>query len=57
MEEQKGKRKNLIYEAMDARELKYEDNYFDAVIDKSTLDAILCGDQSFVNAALMINEI
>lgn len=42
---------------MDIREMKYEDNCFDLVIDKSTIDSILCGEKSFVNTALMIKEV
>jgi ubiquinone/menaquinone biosynthesis C-methylase UbiE len=42
---------------MDIRDLKYEDNSFDIAIDKSTIDSLLCGDRSFLNVAIMINEI
>lgn len=42
---------------MDARDLKYDDNFFDLVIDKSTIDALLCGDFSFLNVAIMTKEI
>jgi ubiquinone/menaquinone biosynthesis C-methylase UbiE len=42
---------------MDARDLKYKDNFFDLVIDKSTIDALLCGDFSFLNVAIMTKEI
>jgi hypothetical protein len=42
---------------MDARDLQYEDNYFDLVIDKSTMDALLCGDHSFLNVAIMTKEV
>ena len=42
---------------MDIRDLKYEDNYFDLVIDKSTLDSILCGEKSFLNTAIVTKEI
>ena len=49
----------LIYldEVMDVMDLKYKDNFFDLVIDKSTIDAILCGERSFINVAIMIKEI
>ena len=32
----------MKYEVMDVCEMTYEDNYFDVVIDKSTMDALLC---------------
>jgi EEF1A lysine methyltransferase 4 len=32
------------------------DNQFDMVIDKSTIDAILCGEDSFLNVARMVKE-
>jgi ubiquinone/menaquinone biosynthesis C-methylase UbiE len=41
---------------MDARDLLYPDNEFDAVIDKSTLDCILCGDEAYKNAGKMLME-
>ena len=41
---------------MDAKELLYPDNEFDAIIDKGTLDCILCGDQAYKNAAQMLME-
>ena len=49
-------RKKMKYETMDCCNLKYEDNFFDIVIDKSTIDAILCGDNAFLNTALMLKE-
>lgn len=42
---------------MDVRDLKYEQNTFDLIIDKSTIDALLCGDSSFINVALMLKEV
>ena len=39
---------------MDIRNLRFPANYFDLIIDKSTIDAILCGDQAFMNVALML---
>lgn len=41
---------------MDVCKLEYPDNYFDIAIDKSTIDALLCGDNSFVVTALMLKE-
>jgi len=42
---------------MDVREIKYNDNTFDAVIDKSTIDALLCGEKSYLNVAIMLREV
>lgn len=50
-------KKEMQWEVMDARKLGYPSESFDAVIDKSTLDAILCGDLSFYNAAKVIDEV
>jgi len=42
---------------MDCTELKYEDDSFDFVIDKSTIDALLCSENSSVNVAKMLAEV
>ena len=42
---------------MDVRDLKYSDGFFDIAIDKSTIDALLCGEHSFVNVAKMTKEV
>ena len=39
------------------RNLQFEQNYFDFIIDKSTIDAILCGECSFINVAKMLKEV
>lgn len=44
----------MIGEVMDVRDMKFETNFFDLIIDKSTIDALLCGDQAFLNVALMM---
>jgi len=36
---------------------EFEDNSFDIVIDKSTIDALLCGENSFIMTAKMMKEI
>jgi 2-polyprenyl-3-methyl-5-hydroxy-6-metoxy-1,4-benzoquinol methylase len=51
------KRPKMSYEVMDVKSLKYPDNSFDIAIDKSTIDALLCGEDSFYNVALMIKVI
>uniref|UniRef100_A0A7S3G101 Methyltransferase type 11 domain-containing protein n=1 Tax=Strombidium rassoulzadegani TaxID=1082188 RepID=A0A7S3G101_9SPIT len=50
------KRGHMVYEVMDCCNLKYPDNYFDVCIDKSTIDALLCGDNAFLNTAIMLKE-
>ena len=42
---------------MDAEKLSFEDETFDLIIDKSTIDALLCGNHSFLNVAKMTKEI
>lgn len=41
---------------MDCTDLKYHSQTFDLIIDKSTIDALLCGDNSFLKVATMLNE-
>ena len=41
---------------MDVCDLEYEDASFDICIDKSTIDALLCGDSGFLKVATMIKE-
>ena len=46
----------MKWDVMDCRELKYNDESFDLIIDKSTIDALLCGDQAYLNVAIIMNE-
>ena len=39
------------------RQMNYPSNSFDLVIDKSTVDAILCGDFAYMNVALALKEV
>lgn len=47
----------MTWTVMDVRDLKFPDNTFDLAIDKSTIDALLCGEQAFYNVALMTREV
>ena len=42
---------------MDVTEMEFQPGEFDAVIDKGTLDSILCGDDSDVNAEKALMKI
>ena len=44
-------RMHLKFHVMDVKELKYPNDYFDAIIEKGTLDAILCGSLAWKNMA------
>ena len=57
MAERNKEKEGMIYEVMDVRDLKYEDNSFDLAVDKSTIDALLCGEDAFINVAKMIKEV
>jgi hypothetical protein len=39
---------------MDVTEMTYDSNIFDIIIDKSTIDALLCGNDAFLNTAKML---
>ena len=41
---------------MDVRDMSYKDNTFDIIIDKSTIDALLCGGEPDLNVAIMLSE-
>ena len=57
MSKRNAKRDLMVYKQMDVRDLKYENGTFDLEIDKSTIDALLCGDHAFYNVAIMMKEI
>ena len=57
MQERNKLREKMTFEVMDVRNIKFDNNYFDLAVDKSTMDAILCGDDSFINAAKMLKEV
>lgn len=57
MKERYADKEKMIWEVMDAREMSYEDEMFDIVIDKSTIDALLCGESAFLNVAKMTKEV
>ena len=44
-------------EIMDVLNIEYPDNYFDIVIDKSTIDVMFCGENSSLNMAIMTKEV
>jgi ubiquinone/menaquinone biosynthesis C-methylase UbiE len=47
----------MSWDVMDCRDLKFNQGFFDVVIDKCTMDTILCGDNPYLNVALMTKEV
>lgn len=47
----------MKYEVMDVCDIKYPNGFFDIAIDKSTIDALLCGDNAYINVAKMMKEV
>ena len=41
---------------MDVRSMRFAPNTFDLILDKSTIDALLCGESAFMNTAIMMRE-
>lgn len=50
-------RKEMNWKVMDVRDLKYPDASFDIALDKSTIDALLCGEDAYLNVAKMTKEV
>lgn len=58
MKEMNKYRRLMKWKVADALDMpEFKDESYDIVIEKSTLDAILCGDRSFYNAAKMLKEV
>lgn len=58
MQKKYSNRPQLKYMKMDVRDMsEFDTGSFDAIIDKGTLDSILCGQNSQQNAAKMLHEI
>ena len=49
-------RPEQVWEVMDVLDLKYDAETFDIIIDKSTIDAIFCSDNSHLSVATMLKE-
>jgi ubiquinone/menaquinone biosynthesis C-methylase UbiE len=47
----------MTWDVMDCRDLKFNQGFFDVVIDKCTMDTILCGDNPHLNVAMMTKEV
>jgi ubiquinone/menaquinone biosynthesis C-methylase UbiE len=50
-------REGMVYEVMDATAMSYPSKYFDLVLDKSTLDALMCSYHPWIESAKMVQEI
>eukprot|EP00742_Colponemidia_sp_Colp-10_P000659 GILJ01000718.1.p1 GENE.GILJ01000718.1~~GILJ01000718.1.p1 ORF type:complete len:211 (+),score=25.02 GILJ01000718.1:72-704(+) len=57
MEEKYRDKQGMSYVQMDARSIDYPDHSFDVVMDKGTLDSMLCGEGSTTNVQKMLSEI
>ena len=44
----------MRYDVMDVRNMEYKDKSFDLVIDKSTIDSLMCSDHPLLNVAQLI---
>ena len=57
-EKYKAKFPKMTFKVMDALDMKeIQTGYYNTVIDKGTLDSVLCGDNSVANAQKMISEV
>ena len=58
MRERNQDRVKMTYEVMDCSDMSsIPDNFFDVAIDKSTIDALLCGDNAYLMVAKLTREI
>ncbi len=47
----------MVYEVMDVRNMRYPSEHFNMVLDKSTIDALLCSDNPVISVAQMLEEV
>lgn len=58
MQKKYSNRSQLKYITMDVRDMStFQSSSFDAVLDKGTLDSILCGSNSRQNSTMMLEEV
>jgi len=58
MQEKYRDKPGMTYTQMDARAMtEFEDQHFNVVVDKATIDSVLCGEGSTHNAQKMLSEI
>ena len=50
------RRPELKFQVMDCTSLEYDSDYFDVIIDKSTIDCLVCGTQAYKKVAMMMKE-
>lgn len=48
---------DMVFDVMDVKNMHYDDEEFDTVIDKGLLDCILCGDRSSIMAGRALGHI
>ena len=46
----------MKWDVMDVKSMTYPNDTFDLLIDKSTMDALVCGNSANQNVALMLKE-
>ena len=57
MQQRNADKPDMTWEVMDVRKLEYPTEHFDIAIDKSTIDALLCGEEAYLNVARMTKEV
>eukprot|EP00746_Dinoflagellata_sp_MGD_P160415 gnl/MRDRNA2_/MRDRNA2_87151_c0_seq1.p1 gnl/MRDRNA2_/MRDRNA2_87151_c0~~gnl/MRDRNA2_/MRDRNA2_87151_c0_seq1.p1 ORF type:complete len:214 (+),score=49.96 gnl/MRDRNA2_/MRDRNA2_87151_c0_seq1:86-727(+) len=57
MQEKYRDKTGMTYQQMDTKAMEFQDGIFNVVIDKATLDSVLCGEGSTHNAQKMLQEV
>lgn len=57
MQEKYKDKEGMVYAQMDVRQMELQDGTFNCVIDKGTMDSVLCGEASTLNVQKALNEI
>jgi SAM-dependent methyltransferase len=57
MKDRNHEKEEMTWQVMDVRDLKWNSDTFDLAIDKSTIDALLCGEDAYLNVARMTKEV